>query len=148
MNGLLGSSTDSTLKETGKTKLELHQVAGKHHHILHKSLELKQICLHILYLATATTDALINLFEEVVVHLIELLQHFLTTGLLTDAQFATLGRNTQGSFKHTQVGQCIQIGDTQICSHHCLKIDANQGHEIFHAPNFLFCISRFTTEDF
>ncbi len=69
-DGLLGHRVEGLLHKSRQTELELHQIAREHHDVLCKALELQEIGLCVLYLLATTVEALVDLLEEGIVHLI------------------------------------------------------------------------------
>ena len=136
MNGLLRHSVDGLLEEAGHTQLELHQVAGEHHHVLHKGLKLHHIGLHVLQLLAAAVDALVYLLGKVLIHTVK-----------SHSEATLLRGHLQRHLEGAQVWQCGQVGDMQVGSHDGLKVNADEGHKILHTAYPHLIIGLLTAED-
>jgi len=148
VNGLLSHAIERFFKEAWHAELELHEVARKHHQVLHIGLELQQIGLHVLDLSAAARDALVYFLEELIIHFVHTLQHVLAPGLLANAQPALLRGDLQRHLEGAQVGKGGQVGDVQVSSNLCLKVHTDEGHEVFHSPYFHFAVGLIPTKDF
>ena len=111
-----------------------------HHQILGETLELYEIRLHILKTLALSTNTLVDLLEEDVVHAIYLLKHLAAAGLLAHSQFVVDRRNLERRLEHTEVGKRSKIGDAKVARHDCLKINSDKGHEILHAACLLLVV--------
>ena len=143
-NCLFNKITQCAFKKTWKAKLPTHHIAHQHHKFLTKPLKLKQIGLHLIEVLTATFDAAINFFEEIIRDAINLTQHLLTAIFFTESDAIVQCRHFEGLLKHTQIGQCPHIAQSEVGRHHGLKVYTNQRHEILRSTNtpssFLFLI--------
>ena len=142
VDGLLGHGVEHLLHEAWEAEFELHQVACEHHEFLCEALELEEVGLCVLYLLAAFAEAGVDLFEEIVVHAVHLFEHVFAAAAFAYAEFVVDSGHFEGGLEDAEVGEGSEACDAEVGCHGGLEVDADEGHEVFHAANASFFFSK------